>query len=170
MRRAMLGPVLALFLPMSAHAACEAPEFHQFDFWLGDWEVVGVDGAPNAGQVLGHNRIERVSAGCGLSEHWRGASGFDGRSLNTWDAASRQWRQFWVGGDGVLLQLAGGLRDGAMVMEGELPTASGGVQRQRIRWTPAPDGSVIQHWETSDDAGRSWNTSFLGHYRRAAPP
>ena len=30
------------------------------------------------------------------------------------------------------------------------------------------DGSVHQHWQTSDDAGATWQTSFLGIYRRSA--
>ena len=66
-----------------------------------------------------------------------------------------------------MLRLAGGLRDGAMVLEGELPATAGGVQHQRITWTPRADGTVTQHWETSDDAGETWTTSFLGVYRRA---
>lgn len=168
MLRAILAAVLACLLPMTASAACDAPEYRQFDFWLGDWVVVGVPDAPNAGQVLGHNRIESVSAGCALSEHWRGASGFDGRSLNGWDANARCWRQFWIGADGVVLQLSGGLEDGSMVLRGELPGPSGATQLQRIRWTPQPDGSVIQRWDTSDDAGATWGVSFLGHYRRPA--
>lgn len=148
-------------------ARCDAAEHRQFDFWLGEWEVVGVSGAPNEGKLLGRNSIAKVSAGCALSEHWRGASGFDGRSLNGWDASAKRWRQFWIGGDGVVLQLAGGLKDGSMEMTGELPGANGGVQLQRIRWTPQADGGVIQRWDTSDDGGKSWNTSFVGLYRRA---
>ena len=156
----------ASLLPMTARAACDAPEQHQFDFWLGDWEVLAPPGAPNAGQALGRNRIERVAGGCALMEHWRGAKGMDGRSLNGWDAAHRVWRQFWIGGDGVVLRLEGGLRDGAMVMHGELPGASGAPQQQRIVWTPAADGTLTQRWETSDDGGATWAVAFLGVYRR----
>ena len=62
--------------------------------------------------------------------------------------------------------------EGGWVLEGELPGSEGGVQRQRITWTPGADGTVTQHWETSDD-GVTWTTSFLGLYRPAegsAPP
>ena len=38
----------------------------------------------------------------------------------------RVWRQFWVGADGVVLRLEGGLQDGAMVLTGELPAPAGG--------------------------------------------
>jgi hypothetical protein len=142
---------------------CTGPEHRQFDFWLGEWEVLG---GPGGTHHLGDNRIERSDNGCWLVERWHGASGIHGTSTNAWDAQYRVWRQFWVGADGVVLRLEGGLQDGAMVMAGELPNPQGGTQLQRISWTPQPDGSVVQQWDTSDDGGRTWNTSFRGHYRR----
>jgi hypothetical protein len=165
--------VLAIAFLMStispaADAACEAAEFHQFDFWLGEWEVTGGVAGPNLGKVVGQSSIAAIGTGCGLSEHWRGATGVDGRSLNAYDAVHKTWRQFWVGNDGTVLQLAGGLKEHAMVLEGELPMSKGGVQKQRITWTPRDDGSVTQHWETSDDNGATWATSFLGVYRKKA--
>lgn len=142
---------------------CTGAEHRQFDFWIGEWQV---HGGPDGGKHVGDSRIERSANGCWLVEHWRGSGGNHGTSVNVWDAAHGVWRQFWVGGDGVVLRLEGGLQDGAMVMTGELPTSKGGTQRQRIRWTPQADGSLVQQWETSDDDGATWATSFLGHYRR----
>lgn len=148
--------------------ACGAPEYRQFDFWLGAWEVTG---GPKMDQTVGHSRITAVSTGCALQEDWTNAGGRDGHSLNVYDATTKQWTQFWIGSDGVLLRLEGGLRtDGAMAMEGVLPKAGGGMQRQRITWTPNADGSVEQRWETSDDAGATWQVAFVGIYRRAAAP
>ena len=146
--------------------ACEAPEHRQFDFWLGEWDVIG---GPQRDRIVGRNTIVRVAGGCALREHWVNAGGSDGHSLNVYDRASRRWTQFWVGADGVVLRLEGGLRaDGAMAMEGALPNGKGGLQRQRIVWTPQPDGGVIQQWDTSDDDGATWQTAFVGAYRRAA--
>ena len=147
--------------PAPAPMRCEGAEHRQFDFWLGEWDVHGEDG-----QLLGTNRIERSGNGCWLVEHWRGVSGNHGTSTNAWDAQYRVWRQFWVGGDGVVLRLEGAREGEAMVMRGELPDAKGGIQHQRITWTPQADGSVVQQWDTSDDAGASWQTSFRGSYRR----
>jgi len=144
---------------------CTAPEHRQFDFWIGEWDVFG---GPQGDRLVGSNRIERSENGCWLVERWRGASGNHGTSTNAWDAQQRTWRQFWVGGDGVVLRLEGGLRGKAMVMGGELPKGNDGTQRQRISWTPQDDGSVIQQWDTSDDDGANWNTSFRGVYRRKA--
>ena len=151
----------------SALMRCTAPEHRQFDFWIGEWDVFG---GPEGDRLVGNNTIERSENGCWLVERWRGASGNHGTSTNAWDAQHRVWRQFWVGGDGVVLRLEGGLQDNAMVMSGELPKIEGGTQRQRIRWTPQDDGSVIQQWDTSDDDGANWSTSFRGVYRRKAAP
>ena len=149
--------------PAAPPPACTTATHAQFDFWVGDWVVV----RPDTGAELGRNTITRVSGGCALHEHWRGASGYEGHSLNAWDAKRAQWTQHWIGADGVVLRLAGALRDGALVLVGALPATAGGVQHQRITWTPRADGTVTQHWETSDDAGETWTTSFLGVYRRA---
>jgi hypothetical protein len=146
-----------------ASNACGTAEHQQFDFWLGRWEVTDPKG-----KRLGTNVITRSETGCWIVEQWRSAGGFSGTSVNAWDAPYQRWRQFWVGSDGIVLRLEGGLRAGTMVMEGTLPTPGGGSQRQRIRWTPNADGTVSQHWETSDDDGNTWATAFLGIYRRKA--
>ncbi len=154
--------VLLILAASEAAAAtpCSGAEHRQFDFWLGNWRVMG---GRNGDQFQGKNRIERSKDGCRVVEYWSGAGGMNGMSLNAWDANHRVWRQFWVGGDGVVLSLEGKLIDGVMLMEGELAAANGGVQRQRITWTPQAEGKVQQKWEVSDD-GQQWSISFLGLY------
>lgn len=145
-------------------APCSADAYRQFDFWLGEWQVYG---GPASDKLIGRSSISRVAAGCALNEHWINNAGQDGRSLNVFEPATGRWTQFWVGSDGVVLRLHGGIDKGNMVLQGELAGANGGVQKQRIRWTPQADGSVEQRWETSDDDGKSWQTSFVGRYRRS---
>jgi hypothetical protein len=113
------------------------------------------------GRLAGRNTITRVD-GCALLEHWRGAGGSTGHSLNAYDAKARVWRQFWVDNEGTVLRLEGGLENGAMVLSGTLDDA-----RSRITWTPRADGSVRQHWESSRD-GATWTTVFDGIYRHPA--
>ncbi|HTL68473.1 MAG TPA: hypothetical protein VL200_12480 [Lacunisphaera sp.] len=137
------------------------PEARQFDFWIGAWDVT----APNGKQV-GSSRIELIAKGNGLLENWTGAGGGEGKSLNCYNAARKQWQQFWVGNGGVL-ELAGGLVDGSMVMSGE-HTVGGTPTIERITWTPLPDGVVRQHWEQSTDGGKTWTTAFDGRYHKKA--
>lgn len=162
-------PLIALSAVAQAPAtapppACTAAEHRQFDFWLGEWTVAG---GPKLDKNVGHSSITTVSDGCAILEHWVNAGGKDGRSLNGYDRIAKQWTQFWIGFDGTILRLHGGLVDGAMLMHGELPGPKGGIQKQRVRWTPNADGTVEQRWETSDDDGASWQVSFLGIYSRA---
>lgn len=134
-----------------------------FDFWVGEWDVFG----PGDRQV-GTNSITRLLDGGALAEHWRGAGGVEGHSLNSYDAGTDRWHQTWVDSTGGLLLLDGGLVEGAMVLEGTVAATDGGEpQRQRITWTREPDG-VRQHWESSDDDGATWQTAFDGRYRRRA--
>lgn len=172
--RVVLG--LLLSLPLCAHAQepaasspspppCAADEHRQFDFWLGEWDVATPDGKP-----AGRNRIESILGGCVLQEHWTGAAGATGKSFNLYNRALGEWEQFWVDGRGGRLHLVGGLRDGAMVMEGERERpdpATGVAQRERITWTPGGDGGVRQLWERSKDGGKTWSVAFDGRYRRA---
>jgi hypothetical protein len=132
-----------------------------FDFWIGEWDVFGPEG-----RQVGTNSITRVLDGSALAEHWRGAGGVEGQSLNAYDATRGRWHQTWVDSTGGVLLLDGSLVDGAMVLEGTVTGADAVLpQRQRITWTRESDG-VRQHWETSDDDGITWKTSFDGRYRR----
>lgn len=143
-----------------APPGCTAPEHEQFDFWLGEWEVTNL-----AGEVVGTNTITSGVAGCAIHERWQGARGGTGVSLNAYDPRTESWHQTWVGSGGLVLRLEGGLDDGSMVLEGELPEGDGTV-RHRITWTPQGDGTVRQVWDTSTDGGRAWETGFDGTYRR----
>jgi len=140
--------------------ACVAPEFRQFDFWLGPWKVTD----PKGNQV-GKSVISRVSEGCAIREQWTSSTGQGGTSINYYDADNHEWHQDWVGGDGTILHLRGGLKAGAMVLSGE-SKGTKGTFINRITWTPLPDGKVRQQWETSSETGTSWKTSFVGTYEK----
>ena len=147
--------LLLLAAPVQSPAAAG-----QFDFWIGDWEVRTPDGKP-----AGANRIEALMGGALLQEHWTGAKGGAGTSLNFVDRTTGKWRQIWVDSKGGTLDLRGGLQEGRMVLEGETPTPKG-PQRERITWTPRPDGSVRQLWEQSMDRGATWSVAFDGIYTK----
>ena len=116
------------------------------------------------GQGEGGRGLVRTG-GRGLLENWTSAAGGAGKSLNAYNPAKKLWQQFWVGADGTVLELTGGLdAKGAMVMTSENSPAN--PRLSRITWTPNTDGSVRQLWEVSRDAGKTWQTAFDGLYRR----
>jgi hypothetical protein len=135
---------------------------HDFDFWIGEWEVFGPKG-----KQLGVSSITPLFGTGALAEHWRGLGEVEGHSLNSYDPVRACWHQTWLDSSGSVLLLDGGRMDGSMVLEGLAPLEDGGVtQPQRITWTPETDG-VRQHWETRAADGEPWTTVFDGHYRRA---
>jgi hypothetical protein len=144
----------------AAAAACDAPAQRQFDFWLGEWEVRTPDG-----KLAGINRIEREYDGCVIHERYTTGRGYQGESLNAYDAGRQSWHQTWVDNQGTLLLLEGGLQGSSMVLRGQVAGADGRSTQHRITWTPAADGSVRQHWESTDGQGR-WTTVFDGRYTR----
>lgn len=146
-----------------ARGACSRPEHRQFDFWVGEWDVTRPDG-----RAAGTNHIRLIHGGCALLEEWTGAGGSTGTSLNAFDPTTGRWHQTWIGSDGLLLQLDGGMKDGAMELVGVTLGANGDRTLQRIRWTPlgGTPARVRQLWETSVDGGRTWSVAFDGMYVR----
>lgn len=149
----------ATSLPTRA-ATCDAPEHRQFDFWLGEWNVHAA-----SGKLAGTNSIEREHGGCVLHERYKTERDYSGESLNTYDATRKVWHQTWVDNTGLLLLLEGGLRDGKMVLQGQTRDMKGAVTKHRITWSANPDGSVRQHWESTNTKGK-WETAFDGKYTK----
>jgi hypothetical protein len=156
------APPTAVATPApSAPSSCARPEYRQFDFWLGDWDVYRRDG-----QRAGRNRVEAVYGGCAVRESWEG-NDLQGSSYNIFDRESGRWHQTWVDGSGLLLRLDGGLVGHEMVLRGEAPTwGRPGVFLQEIRWTPRAGGELEQTGRLSEDGGKTWTTLFDLVYRR----
>ena len=164
---AACGMMFAIAAPRSAIAQGAVPpmpsESRQFDFWLGTWDVFAPDG-----RKVGENRVEQIANGWGIAEHWTATAGGTGRSLNGWSMQRQRWQQFWIGVGGII-ELEGGLNArGEMVMSSPPVRRGNTVQVSRITWTPNPDGTVRQFWETSADSGRTWAASFDGLYKKRA--
>ncbi len=149
--------------PTPRSPGCDAPEYRQFDFWVGSWRVTQPDGS-----FAGTNRVEPMLDGCVLYESWAGAGGSRGHSFNIYSRQDMRWHQTWVDSRGSLLELSGGLKAGSMVMRGSGKARDGAAITHRITWTPRADGTVRQHWEVSRDGGTTWSTVFDGLYTRSA--
>jgi hypothetical protein len=138
---------------------CAAETMHQFDFWIGHWNVT------EKGKAAGTSHIEQILDGCALLENWTGAGGGDGKSLNFFDRSDGLWHQTWVDRSGGALFLAGKFENGAMRLEGARPaTAKQPAVRHRITWTAQPGGKVRQLWESSPTDKEEWTVQFDGLY------
>lgn len=162
---ALVGPA-GLPMPVVAQAAksappkCDAPEYRQLDFWVGDWNVtVG-------GGQAGTNLVTLEESGCLVHEHWIGARGETGQSLNFYNRDDRAWHQVWVSSSGNVLDLTGHYVDGTLTYTGENRKADGTALRHRLSFHANPNGTVRQLWESSSDGGATWTVSFDGLYAK----
>jgi hypothetical protein len=143
----------------AAAPPCSTPQYHEFDFWVGDWMV-----HDPKGELAGTNDVTRIQGGCVLQEHWVDTDGMTGTSFNIYDARSKQWHQTWVDDQGGLLVLDGGIVNGAMVLTGHRLSRTGEQVVERITWSKLGGGKVRQLWDRSSDDGKTWTTVFDGIY------
>ncbi|HUR27182.1 MAG TPA: hypothetical protein VM509_03285 [Planctomycetota bacterium] len=136
-------------------------EARQFDFWVGDWDVLSV-----AGAKAGDSKIENILGGCAIQENWTSASGNSGKSFNVYDAKKREWRQHWIDDSGTETFYAGAFEDGCMDLVAESTGADGKPALHRMRFFDLGTEGVRQWGEVSTDGGSSWKTEFDLHYRR----
>ena len=141
---------------------CRTGHYRDFDFWLGDWDVVS---PPGSVPVVGTNRIRSEVDGCVVAEYWAGTGGLHGWSLNAYDPRTGQWNQHWVAEGGMNLRMSGGLVGNAMVMAGPRQTPNGAIVIDRTTWTPQAGGGLTQFWDISTDGGQTFPiVAFNGGY------
>ncbi len=141
-------------------SCCEEP-YKQFDFWEGEWYVLGVKG-----NKLGDNTISKTEANCILKENWKGAKGGTGTSINFYNKADATWNQTWVSNTGNVLRLKGAFINGKMILKSELIKGKKATYYNQVTWTPNQDGTVTQLWELYDKNEVLLRTLFKGIYHR----
>lgn len=146
-------------LVKSATPCMATPEHRQFDFWIGEWNVLTPQG-----QLAGTNSVQRVVDGCVIFENWTGSQGGNGKSFNYYDRNDRKWHQLWVGSGGGAVNFSGEFKDGAMRYEAVSAAANGTKTLQRMTFFKLEGDKVRQLWETSTDDGKSWTVAFDGMY------
>jgi hypothetical protein len=153
--------------PKQAPVGCNTPQSHQWDFWVGQWEV-----HPNgADKIIAHSLIEKRYAGCAIRENWmpvgKELTG-GGGSLSLYDPRQKQWRQTWIDSSGSRVDLDGGVDNNVMTITGNWPNyvAPGEDALVRMHYQAQPDGQVRQWAEASGDGGKTWKPAFDFLYRR----
>ncbi len=141
---------------------CESrPEWHQFDFWIGTWDVA------SQGTPVGHSEIQQILGQCVIFENWSGLQGGSGKSFNTYDTATGTWRQFWVDSRGTTTLFTDGhLENRAMRF---LTTSKGPDGREilgRLSFYDLDKEHVRQWKERSVDGGATWTTDYDFLYTR----
>jgi len=183
----MLLPALALALALQTAAAqpaapapkpfdCTAPEYRQFDFWAGDWDVTLNPETRPAGAAQppgppGHNVVTKIQDGCVILETWDDRRGGTGQSFNIYDRVMKRWHQTWVDNSGSLHSYWGELKDGSMVYVGDVPLGPAarfqGRRTIRVTFTPrGPDG--MRQFSEALMSDGTWSVNYDLVYTRRA--
>ena len=137
-------------------------ESHQFDFWVGEWDVTNAQGQP-----AGRSSVQQILSQCVVFENWTDGQGGQGKSFNAYNTDLRMWQQFWTDQYGRVTEY----RESERTPEGGLRFLAHQLLRGqpsliRMTFTPVDKSTVHQYGETSADSGKTWTTSFDLYYHR----
>ena len=140
-----------------------ASENRQFDFWLGEWNVVTTQGEV----PVGSSKIELILGDCVIQENWTGGGGGTGKSYNVYNQALKRWEQYWVDSVGGNIFFYGGLRDGVMdYWTDELPQTNGTKLKRHLQFFNLGTDKVRQFSQGSTDGGKTWQVEYDFTYNR----
>lgn len=148
---------------------CDDAQFRQFDFWLGDWDVTPASGGP----LQGTSHISKEMGGCVVWENWTSAaSGYFGKSYNTYNVNLQRWEQYWVDNSSGVIFFYGNLKDGVMdYWTDDVPQPNGDKLRRHLQFFNLSPDRVRQFSQGSTDGGQTWHVEYDFIYNRhAAPP
>jgi len=140
-----------------------APEYHQLDFWIGDWDTFESD--TPSGPSEARTRVDAIAGGCAIHELYEQTDGLIGDSILSYDPVGRHWQQTWVTNRGSIMVIVGDFKDGALVLQGEAHLKNGTTVLQRITWQHHEHG-VRESAVLSKDRGQTWQPAFDVVFRR----
>lgn len=143
--------------PPAAPNCNSAAEYHQLDFWIGDWDTFETD--TSGGPSIARARVDSIAQGCAIHELYEQTDGLIGDSILSYDPVRKQWQQTWVTNRGAIMVIFGNFKDDALVLEGEAHLKDGRTVMQRITWK-AKDKGVRESAVLSKDGGKNWTPAF----------
>jgi hypothetical protein len=137
------------------------PEDHQFDFWVGTWDVTWGDDA------RGTNVVRKILDDRAILEEFDASptAAFRGVSISSWDAVARRWRQTWADTEGHHWNFTGGMGSGRMILSTD-DLENGRTVRKRMVFFDISPEALEWTWERSVDDGATWELLWAIHYRR----
>ena len=139
---------------MKSTLPCQAAEYRQFDFWVGEWDVVTTEGHNPAGS----SSIQLILDQCALLENWTG--GGTGKSLNHYDTRLKKWIQDWVDSQSNGIHFEGSLENGVMSYFADSADAQGKPLRRHMQFVRIDADHVRQFSQGSSDGGKTWTPEY----------
>jgi tetratricopeptide (TPR) repeat protein len=136
-----------------------SPEYRQFDYWLGEWEVMA------QGKKLASSSIQLILDDCVIFENYVDVNQYSGKSFSIWDAETKQWQQRYVDSLGAFHAWIGGLENNQMRFFWK-HDVSGTPTTERMTYIREDPDHVRQRIDVTTDDGKSWTTTYDGMYVR----
>jgi len=133
---------------------CQAAEYRQLDFWVGEWDVVTTEGHNPAGS----SSVQLILGQCALLENWNG--GGTGKSLNHYDTRLKKWIQDWVDSQSNGIHFEGGLENGVMSYFADSADPQGKPLRRHMQFVRIDADHVRQFSQGSSDGGKTWSPEY----------
>jgi len=144
-------------------APCDfSPEYRQFDFWIGEWDVFSTQGH----QPVGSSSIQLILGKCVILENWTGGGGGAGKSFNIYNANTKKWEQIWVSSSGALMKFEGVLNNNVLDYYGDAFAPNGAPSRRHLQFFNQGPGQVRQFSQMSTDGGKTWTVEYDFTYLR----
>ena len=157
-----------LSLQLAAQKPCSGPVYRQFDFWIGQWEVYGLNG-----QKAGDSKISVILDSCIILEEWTSAGmtqgiRYAGKSFNTYNRRTNQWQQTWVDNVGGSTEYLDGRYENKKIIfqTKPYPLTNDTMAILRLTFHDLGKDRVRQHGELSKNNGATWTTQYDLEYRR----
>ncbi|MDX5419581.1 MAG: hypothetical protein LPK09_10225 [Hymenobacteraceae bacterium] len=159
---------------------CDEPAHHQFDFWLGEWnikqKILMQDGSWF--EAKAQTEVKQVLGGCALLENWSGEVLFfwegmqkpeelRGLSVRAYNPKSKKWSINWM--DNRNLQFGehtGEFANGKGEFYRTITSPEGKEITTRITFSDMKEASV--HWDlaVTSDAGKTWTVLWIMEMKR----
>jgi hypothetical protein len=144
----------------NAHT-CNSPEFRQFDYWLGEWDVEA------NGQKIARSSIQLILDECVIFENYEAFRGYAGKSFSVFEKSAGAWQQCYVDTGGGYHRWTDGHPDanGAMTFRWDY-TLNGQKTLNKMTYVKEGPDKVRQILEASTDDGKTWAQTYNGLYTR----
>ncbi len=136
----------------------DEPHTHDFDFWIGEWDVYKTG---TQSPSVGHSVVQSISGSCALLENWTSTQGNTGKSINYYNTATGKWEQDWIGSDGVPQRyLNGEYKDSVMRFSYETTNPQGKKVTGNFKFYYIDKNTVRQYQDVINDDGKTVTVSY----------
>lgn len=173
-----IAALMAGAAPASATPACDFPEARQFDFWIGEWDVLNRYRSDRGGFVeagRATNKVFAILDGCAVVELWDGYLGrnhFHGFSVRAYDREKDAWVLVlnWPAPNRPLFStLHGAFRHGRGEFFKEDADSAGNPIITRFTFSDITPASLRWNDGISRDGGKTWETRWIMEFTRRDP-